>query len=225
VINHRNLELAKWIALITMTIDHFGKIVDPSLYYDTNAIGRLTYPLFAWIIGTRLAIHPGFGRRYLALLVPWALVTQPVYVFVGKDWTDPNILFTLALGVSVHCALQMLGKGKRTLGIFAIIVAIFLGAFVADYGIFGVLMIPIVARLSTYRIEWGALSSGPLGVLSNVMLKLPYFGPGGLFAVFASVIAVVSLRLKIKLPRIPKHAFYAYYPVHLLLLHLLSTTQ
>ena len=60
---HGDLELAKWIALIAMVIDHYGKIVEPSLYLETHAIGRVSFPLFAAIVGTRLALHPSLGAR------------------------------------------------------------------------------------------------------------------------------------------------------------------
>ena len=46
-----DLELAKWIALITMAVDHYGKIVDDSVFLETHAIGRISFPLFAAIIG------------------------------------------------------------------------------------------------------------------------------------------------------------------------------
>ena len=69
-----------------MFIDHYGKIVEPDLYLPTHAIGRLSFPLFATIIGTRLALRPDLAKRYLKRLLPWALVSQPVFVFWRLGW-------------------------------------------------------------------------------------------------------------------------------------------
>jgi hypothetical protein len=41
-------------------------------------------------------------------------------------------------------------------------------------------------------------------------------------ALLASLVAALSLRLTVKLPRLPTHVFYAYYPGHLLVLHLIE---
>jgi len=62
---HSQLELLKWIALVAMTLDHYGKIVDPSIFEETHAIGRLAYPLFAWIIASRLSTKPALAQKYL----------------------------------------------------------------------------------------------------------------------------------------------------------------
>ena len=215
----RGLELAKWIAIVTMTIDHFGKIVEPSLYVETNMIGRLTYPLFAWIIGMRLATHPERSKGYLVNLLSWALVSQPVYVLVGKHWTDPNIFFTLALGVAAFRGVEMFAEGSRTTG-----AVLFLScgalALLVDYGIAGVLLIPLVAELAKRNPEWGAWIVGPLGVLSNLTFLPPYVGPGALYAMLGSAAAVGCLRFRFALPRWGKQFFYGYYPGHLLVLYL-----
>jgi hypothetical protein len=45
-VRHGALEGAKWVALVTMTIDHYGKIVDPSVMLVTHCSRRLSFPLF-----------------------------------------------------------------------------------------------------------------------------------------------------------------------------------
>lgn len=83
--DHRELELAKWVAIATMAVDHYGKIVEPDLYEPTHMIGRVSFPLFAAIIGYRLAFTPRLAGTYLNRLVSWAIVSQPVYVIAGRE--------------------------------------------------------------------------------------------------------------------------------------------
>ena len=74
----QSFELAKWIAVVTMVIDHYGKIVDQDVLVWTHWIGRAAFPLFFWIIASRLADRPDAAKGYVRSLLPWALVSQPV---------------------------------------------------------------------------------------------------------------------------------------------------
>ena len=214
-------ELAKWAAIVAMTLDHYGKIVDPSVYSETNAIGRLAFPLFAWIIGARLSIDASLGQRYLRHLVLWAFVTQPVYVWAGKTWAEPNIFFTLAVGVLLHLAIvERQNQATRIASYGAVLAYLAVGA---NYGVLGLLMIPVIAGLSVIRVTLGAYAVGPLGVLSNLVAGAPYLGPGASWALLASVIAWLSMRATLLLPRLPKFLFYAYYPAHLVVLRWLAS--
>lgn len=215
------LEAAKWVALISMTVDHYGKIVDLSLYAETHAVGRLAYPLFAGIIGVRLAVSPRLAPGYLRNLIPWALLSQPVYVAIGKDWTQGNILMTLALGVLAYLGFDWWRAGRRGLAT-AVCVGLVVIAPYVDFGIAGVAMIPLVA-LSASDDPWRRLwLVGPFGVLANIFFHPPFLTRLDLYAVFASLPAVASPYLSRYLPRIPKHVFYAYYPAHLWALHLID---
>lgn len=218
---HADLEFAKWIAIIAMTIDHYGKIVDPSLYAETNAIGRLTFPLLAWIMGTRLALNPRLSTSYLTHLTLWAFIAQPVFVFAGKHWHELNILFTLCLGVAIVWGMQLLAASK-TVSATLVLVGGAVSAFFVDYGPFGVMMIPAISLVAGNNVRKGAWWCGLLGVLSNMTPTAPYFGPCASCALFASVVALASLRFRFKLPRLPKILFYAYYPAHILLLSLIA---
>jgi len=167
-------------------------------------------------------MEPGLWRRYLPRLTFWALVSQPVFVFVGKGWTDPNIFFTLVLGVAAFGLLHEMQRPPR-LGRVLLLALVMLAAPFVDYGIFGVLMVPGIAAIAAYRPLWGALAAGPWGVLGNLMVFAPYFGPGGLCALAASAVAMITLRFDMRLPRLPRDLFYAYYPAHLLMLYALAS--
>lgn len=214
-----DLELAKWLAVLAMAIDHYGKIVDPSIYAETNAIGRLSFPLFAWIIGTRLAIRPETARSLLVNLLVWGIVSQPVYGFLRGSFLLPNIFFTLWLGVLLHVLLQN-SRGRTGRVLRPLLVPAGIAALFVDYGMFGPFLIPLVAHLGRRRAELSAVLLGPLGILCNVGLVPPMIGPGAAWALLAGPVALLSLRSGMTLPRAPKMAFYAFYPAHLLILGL-----
>ena len=213
-----DLELAKWVAIVTMAIDHYGKIVDPSVLEPAHAIGRVSFPLFAAIIGIRLATRPDLDRRYLRYLIPWAIVSQPVFVVVGRPWYDGNILITLALGVAATHLLRRRTEIAEPL-LAAALVAVFMLSLFVDYGPLGVAMIPAMAFLVAGYGYLGAAAVGPLGLAANVEFSSRVLAWADLTAIFATPTLMVSLWAKIHLPRLPTQLFYAFYPAHLLALH------
>lgn len=199
-----------------MTIDHIGKIVLPDFFEVTHAIGRVAFPLFAGLIGIRLASRPELAAQYLRRLVPWAIVAQPVFVLAGREWHEGNILVTLALGVLVWQARTADDEPGR---LWRLGLALPLST-TTDFGPAGVLMPAAVAEI----VERGGVRSalyaiGPLGVVANVVFAVPPLVPIDLFAVLATPIALASASLSRELPRVPSSFFYAYYPGHLFALH------
>lgn len=213
-----DLEFAKWVAIVTMAIDHYGKIVDDSILVQTQAIGRVSFPLFAAIIGIRLAVRPTLDLRYLRHLIPWAIVSQPIFVLVGRPWYDGNILITLTLGVAATCLLR-----RRTelseLELVAALAAILIVSVFVDYGPLGVVMVPAMTFLVIHHGYAGTAAAGPLGLIANLRFSPPYLELPDLTALLATPVLMFSLWAKVRLPRLPTQAFYAFYPTHLLALH------
>jgi hypothetical protein len=213
-----DLEPAKWVAIVTMAIDHYGKIVDDSVFFETHAIGRVSFPLFAAIIAIRLAMRPEREMRYLRYLIPWAIVSQPVFVLAGRDWLDGNIFFTLALGVAAILVWRR-RAAMTDLSFAASIAAILLASLFVEFGPVGVAMIPATAWLVTRSGFAGLAAVGPMGLAANLRPLWPPLEVADLGALFASPILMASMAAKIRLPRLPTQFFYAFYPGHLLALH------
>jgi hypothetical protein len=213
-----DLEFAKWAAIVTMAIDHYGKIVDDSIFIQTHAIGRVSFPLFAAIIGIRLAVRPSLDLRYLRHLIPWAIASQPVFVLVGRPWYDGNILITLALGVAATHVFRRCDQLAEVPLVAALAVILALSVFV-DYGPLGVAMIPAMAFLVTRYGYLGVAAVGPLGLAANLDASLPPLALQDLGALLATPILLFSLWAKMSLPRLPTQVFYGFYPAHLLALH------
>lgn len=102
----------KIIAIISMVIDHCAYFLMENgtlLYNAMRCVGRIAFPVFAFLI------VEGFGythnrKRYFAQLLVFAVISEvPWYLLNGADGTH-NVMFTLALGV---IALAVLEKLKR----------------------------------------------------------------------------------------------------------------
>lgn len=219
--SHAALEVAKWLALLSMTVDHWGKIAAPEHLTATHLIGRISFPLFAWIVGTRLAVSPELGNRYLRRLVPWAVVSQPVFVVAGRSWSELNILATLALGVAATLVLRDRAArfSFRSTALFALIG---LTSWFAEFGPLGVAAVPTTAILAGRQLGLGVWAAGPLGLLANLRNAVPPLALPDLAALLATPLAQLSLATRVRLPRLPIQAFYAYYPAHLYALHLID---
>jgi hypothetical protein len=214
-------ELAKWIAVIAMALDHFGKIVMPDYFMVGHFFGRLAFPLFAWIIACRLAANPELARRYLVWMLPFALLAQPIFVFAGQDIWNGNIFFTLALGVIGVGLLQQRSKVSLVwIGLAATLV-LGLSIFV-DYGPPGVALIVLLHVLARGNVMRSALWLGPLAVLVNISWGSLLFTVAGTAALFSSVAAAGTLYYPFHIPRLPKWAFYGFYPAHLLFFTLIA---
>jgi hypothetical protein len=216
-----DLELAKWLAAGAMVIDHYGKIVEPSLYLETHAIGRIAFPLFATVIGMRLALNPHLAASYVKRLLPWAVISQPVFVLAGRNWHEGNILLTLLLGVLATMLIRRYADSQSPSELVGIMVLIPLAWFM-EFGVIGVVMIPITVELAAWRRLAGLSASGPIGLAANMTLSWPPLQFADAPAILASFIALACAKAKVTLPRLPVHVFYGFYPAHLMALHLLD---
>lgn len=217
-VNQAGFELAKWVAILTMAIDHYGKIVAPDLFLETHAIGRVAFPLFAAIIGLRLADRPSRAAAYLKRLLPWAVVSQPVFVLVGRDWLDGNIMITLAIGVTVVFLLERFRQSPSPVWVLGLL-ALLPIAWFCEFGILGAAMIPAMALIGARHVKAGLWATGPLGLVANIVPAWPPLTWVDLAALASSLIMILSVNLNLRLPRLPSQAFYAFYPAHLLALH------
>ncbi len=219
VYSQPQLEWIKWVALISMTLDHYGKIVDPSLFDETHAIGRLSFPLFSWIMASRLSVAPDAARKYLIWLLPWALISQPIYVVAGKEWMQWNIMFTLLFGVMIYMSLEQVRQGHWLCALPLLVVAL-AGSVFVDYGSFGVAMIPVLAECLKRGKNIALMALVPLSLAANMNFEAPYFSAIDLCAALSVLFAYLSYRDGITIPRLSKFFFYAYYPAHLYILHI-----
>ncbi len=210
-----SLSALKWIAMITMLIDHmaFILIIDADknlklLYIIGRLIGRLSFPLFCFAL-VEGYIHTSNLKKYLLRLVCFAMVAEPCYdlAFHGSYiyWNDQNVIWTLIIGILVMYAVDKYGKDIIAKGLIVALGAVLAWILRIDYLWFGVLLIAILYVLKDDK-------SWQTGLCSMLLLFQ-----------FTAVFSLIPMNMyKGTKGKSVKWLFYVFYPGHLLLLHWLS---
>ena len=221
-----NGSVLKLIAVITMLIDHiaaslmvrnpiplftlFGKQI--TLYFVMRLIGRLAFPIYAFLIAegflhTRSRIRYGVSLLAFALLseIPWDLNHFGVLWYAKSQ----NVFFTLFLGYVAIWLYEGL-KEKRALQVCSVLAVLVSSLLLhADYGITGVCFILLMHALREHELLRAAIG---VGVLSSKWKAGLAFIPLALYN---------GKRGFIKGP-VWKYAFYVFYPAHLLILYFIK---
>lgn len=220
----------KWIALVTMLIDHIGAVLIPVLYskgigsmhFDwqfiytvSRWIGRMSFPIFCFLL-IEGYIHTSNKGKYFLRMVFFALISEVFfdYAVYGKLWYTgkQNIFFALALGIILMQGTDLIFsmiKMQVLQGICAVIWwyggMLFADLLELDYGMYGIFSIGILYLLRNLR------EIQVLGGALSFCWELP--APLG----FVPVYFYNGKRGKQN-----KYFFYLFYPVHLSLLGLIK---
>lgn len=143
----------KVIAMITMVIDHiaFYLMEHGTVLYETmRCIGRIAFPVFAFLIAEGF-IHTRNRYRYFFTLLGFAVISEiPWYMLNGDDGTH-NVMFTLALGVATLMVLENLQQCSLILGgLFTVSMAGLASWLGVDYEWRGILIIVIFYLFNEY---------------------------------------------------------------------------
>lgn len=227
------------LALIFMILDHLWAKVVPGNDWMTY-VGRMTFPIFAFMISEGF-IHTSNLKKYILRLLGFALVSEiPFNLFYGGSWFYPyhqNVMFTLLFGLF---AITLIDKAKKNpnaktitktvLLLILLGIASFIG-FV-DYGFWGFLTVVMFYLFRNFPFAWFAQLVAM--VLMNVILfegqqfiveiagKTYEIASQG-FAVFSLIPIWLYGGKKGKSSKVMQYCFYAFYPVHMLLIYLAVT--
>jgi hypothetical protein len=228
----------KLIACVFMFIDHLGFIFFPSepIY---RIIGRLAFPLFAFMIGEG-AKHTRNKLRYFLTLAIFAAAVEGVYFLLFKSFIR-SIFVTFSFSVIIIYTLdlfkRMIFNREQSLPLTVLAGILFASSVVLtyfisrefpfDYGFFGAI-IPVFAsifRMPEYAPE-------RLKLLDNHLIHVAMLGLGVLIHAFQSsnlriqlyaLLAIFILLLysgkrgKLKM----KYFFYIFYPTHIAALQII----
>ncbi|MBU3101316.1 MULTISPECIES: TraX family protein [Clostridium] len=232
--------MLKFIACILMLIDHIGAVIFPKVII-LRMIGRLSFPIFAYLIAVGYSKTNSFYRYLYRLLIFAAASQLPFSVafseqikinsffdflsfLTGSPYLHLNIFFTLAIGL---IAIRIWDKGESKF--FKIISVLALGliaeTFNTDYGFYGVAII-----LSFYIFRDNKVKI----LISQVIVYLVFNASEILLYVFEiqgksmnpswfiQILSILSLififKYNGKKGKDLKYAFYVFYPMHLLIL-------
>ncbi|KAK6352129.1 hypothetical protein TWF730_008960 [Orbilia blumenaviensis] len=213
------LELTKWIAMVIMTADHINKyLFDESLPFIFE-FGRTAMPLFVFVLTYNLArpssnINGGAYLRTARRLALCGLISSVPYSKLGgllDDWYPLNIFFTLLVITTVAGLIEQSRTGK--VRVPAVLTA--LAAFVMGGGLVEFWWPAVGLGVGA----WIYFRSGNLlGLLTSVAscASLRWVN-GNHWALAAFPILFILSRLNVQMPRL-RWFFYAYYPVHLMVL-------
>ena len=206
-------EILKWAAVITMAIDHVDKVALGGSAPQLSAVGRVSFPLFAFLLAYNLEVRGVKAGKYVAPLTLFGVLSQPVYAWAfGR--AELNILFTLLLGVAYSptadfLAQQLrLGRLKHVMGVMLFITP----ALFVSYAIWGVFLVPLFRHFLR--------RPGPLTLMLIVLdiILANNLQPNAWFAPLAVMVIYAVTRSAWSIPRSSRWVFYVFYPAHLILI-------
>ena len=206
----------KVIAMIFMVIDHVALYLmehGTVLYETMRCIGRIAFPVFAFLIAEGF-IHTRSRYRYFFTLLGFAVISEiPWYLLNGVDGTH-NVMFTLALGLATLMVLENLLQRSLVLGFLWTLGMAGLAFWLeVDYEWRGILLIVILYLFNRHGHSF-PYSKG-MQFFCTFALIMHY---GVIGAVMACMILCLYNGTRGFIHgSIAKYGFYAFYPVHLIL--------
>ena len=220
----------KLIAICTMLIDHMGYTLFPGVMW-LRCVGRVAFPIFCFLIAEG-CVYTHDRKKYAARLLVFALLSEIPYNLMnsGMIWDpyDQNVLWTLLLGALV-CWLMDWALKKCTPLSFVLTGAVMLAAYWlleignTDYGGWGMLL--VAAFYGVHRAPSGAVVKMIAQAFGLAFFSIGVMG-GYLSIELWSLVALVPIWLyngqRGFSPKAVQYGFYAFYPVHILILSLIA---
>lgn len=214
--------ILKIIAVITMLFDHLGYIIYGEFSY-MNYIGRLSFPIFAFLITEGYKYTKNLKKYFTRLLI-FAIISQIPYMLFINTFSNSfslNILFTLILGL---LGITIYDKIKyKPLGIIIVILfATIANILHFDYGWFGIAIIFIFYIFKEKKLLMNLFFC--IVVFINyfynylISLRIEYL----LIILFCSLSLIPINLYNEKKGKNIKYFLYVFYPLHLIILYLLS---
>ena len=220
----------KLIAICTMFIDHMGYTLFPGTLW-LRCIGRIAFPVFCFLIAEG-CVYTHDRRKYAVRLLAFALLSEIPFNLMNSgalwDMYHQNVLWTLLLG-ALMCWLMDWAMQKRAGWAFALVVAAMAAAYWlleignTDYGGWGMLLV----------VMFYGIRRAPSGAVVKMIAQffgLAFFS----IAVMGGCISIELWSLVSLAPiwlyngqrgfsnRAVQYGFYAFYPVHILILSLIA---
>ena len=218
-----NQDILKIIAILTMTIVHFGYIFTPSFEMPLRFIGRLSFPIFAFLLAFNLTQKDLF-KKYITRLTSFAVITSLILIplkYQNGNILPLNIFWTLLLAVitiyGINKALKLQQNITKYIAIIYILSFSAILSFLTDYDLCGFLY--ILSMYGWFKTKHKIF--GLLILLLAIVMNLHISVWASLIGTFASIIFLLPLTKSSNATRFlrPWWLFYAYYPVHLAILY------
>lgn len=215
----------KYIALITMIIDHCGIVfadyLSSQMQMLFRGIGRISFPIFCFLLVEGF-FHSSNRNRYLIRLLLFSLLSEiPFDLAIHHadltsfsslmDWTHQNVFFTLALGMAAMIVAEHYQYYSLSWPLCALCFSCIADFCHTDYGSVGVVTILIFYLHKK-------IDRFPLWLCLLPLMVIAFNTP--LQAACILSLCFIS-QYNGEKGQGPKYLFYLAYPTHFLLLYLL----
>ena len=230
--------MLRTIAVIFMLSDHIWATALSFGDWMTY-IGRMAFPIFAFQIAEGF-VHTSNFKKYALRLLGFAVATEiPFNLFYSSRWFNPyhqNVLFTLLLGLLAIKVIDGLKKDRslKNIALSVLLLGLILLASVVgfvDYNHYGVLTVIMFYLMRDFPFAWLGQLIGMIliniVIFEGLVFPVEIFGknfefPSQGFAVFALIPIWLYGNRKGKSSKILQYGFYAFYPLHMLVLYLIK---
>ena len=192
------------IAALTMLIDHIGAVFFPQSI-GFRAIGRLSFPLFAFGIAQGVACTRNF-RKYFGRILLAAIISQPIY-YMLFHMTQLNPLFMLAWG---GAALYFWRQEKKGIAAVMLFGSVFVDMSYSWYGVWTIFLFGFYAVKETTCFYGQVAINAIYGFTTGAWLQI--------LSLFSFGFLDGKWRIEALSKKLPRYFFYVFYPLHLLVL-------
>ena len=227
------------LAMVFMLCDHLWATIVPGNEWLT-CIGRITYPIFAFLIVEGYFHTKNLKQYVLRLLIFAALSEIPFNLMTGGSLFNllhQNVLWTFLIGIGLIRLIEWARSAPRRIRRWPLAtLGVLLGCTVAlvsmtDYMHFGVLTILIFYLFRGRR--WWCFTGQLIclwiinvKMMGGIVYPVTLFGDEWIihqqgFALLALIPIWLYQGNQGMYNKIVKYTYYAFYPVHLLILYLL----
>ena len=222
-------DLLKWIALLTMFIDHIGAgILEKSgsfmsehyeIDYAVRSIGRLAFPIFCFLIVEGYE-HTSSRLKYARNLLIFAFISEiPFDMLFRMKYVDmdyQNVYFTLFIGLVTIIGMGFIEEKGYKFSLLLELPVAALGAFIAylmktDYGEWGIVLIAVIFVTRRNRL---------IQCLVTVLFMITspfYMDIAMIESLGALSFILIGMYNGKRKGAINKYVFYSMYPAHILL--------
>jgi len=230
-------EMLQLLAVALMLCDHIWATY-MSFGNWLTYIGRLAFPFFAFFIAEGFC-RTSDVKKYALRLLGFGIISEiPFNLFYSSRTFNPyhqNVMFTLLLGLLAIMVIDRLKKDRSAKSIalsviFLLLITVASVIGFVDYGLTGVLTVVMFYLFRDFPFAWVLQLIGM--VLINIVffegqvIPVTLFGtyheiPTQGFAVFSLIPIWLYGGKRFGKSKLLQYGFYAFYPVHMLILYLI----
>lgn len=207
----------KTIACVTMLLDHVGAVFFPQILW-LRVIGRMAFPIYCFLLAEG-AHHTKNPRKYALRLFMGLVLAEIPYdlaLYGAISFAHQSVMFTLLLGFLMLLCMKKLPTPGKILAVLPFALAA--EWLRTDYGAAGILMIAMFSLTRDLE-EKHMLQTISILALGFLVFTTSFIQP---LAILSMIPISLYSGKKTTHSKALQWGFYLFYPVHLLVLLMIS---